>query len=541
MATESISEQQLPSYIETLLKPEFYSSELSDAQYTVSDCQLLETHISWVILTGRYAYKVKKPVNFGFLDFSTLEKREFYCQEELRLNQRIAPELYIRVLKLTEHQGNWAFNGEGKVVDFVLQMHQFPQTSRFDLLMSENQINFQHIHNTAAMLARFHHSCETAAETSDYGNPAQVFQPVLENFLQIDASVLEQNSRACLKAIQHWSETTFNNLISLLKQRKAEGFIRECHGDLHLSNLAWLNDQALAYDCLEFNSDLRWIDVISDIAFLVMDCQRCQKNELAQALLNNYLEYTGDYTGLKILSFYLCYRAVVMTKVEFLRLQQLPSSHPDYPQFSQDFNRYLQLAHQYTQRRPVALMINHGLSASGKTTISRELAYHLPAIKISSDIERKRLAGLWPEWIKQGSNNENHLLYSQSIDQQTYNQLLTQAEIILNAGYSVIVDATFLNIEFRSKFYSLALENRLPFIILNYKVPNHLLRERIQGRNQGVSDADLQVLEKQISLFQPLKDYEQEHKLDIETQKLVDTKQLSVKVFRLIMNFKSSK
>lgn len=521
-----MSPSHLPKHIQALLSADFY-------EHTVSKCSLLETHISWVILTGKYAYKIKKPVNFGFLNFETLDKRKFYCNEELRLNKRIASELYIEVLAVKEKKGTFSFSGNGEVVDYVLKMHQFPQQSRFDKLLDKHQLNERHLGKTAEMLAWFHHQCETAQKKSPYGTALQVHQPVLDNFQQIDYSSLDDSIRNRLDVIRTWSETTFRNLQGEFQERKQKGFVRECHGDLHLSNLAWLDNQPLAFDCLEFNAELRWIDVISDIAFLIMDLHRCQQFELAQFLLHRYLEYSGDYNSLNLLAYYLCYRAVVMTKVESLRLSQINQQHSDFKATKENFSTYLQLAEKYTQTNKPMLMICHGLSASGKSTISEKLLQRLPAIKISSDIERKRLVGSWPIW-SQGSQKPTEVseqkLYSSNMNQRVYEHLMHLAKMITGAGYNVIVDATFLKAENRSYFFNFAQQNRLKFLILNFKVPFDILRQRIVLRKQEISDADLVVLEKQIKQYQPLQSDEEPFCVNVGAQNQIDINQLSHKI-----------
>jgi len=518
-------QEHYPALIQALMQPSFYPHE-------VSECQLLETHISWVILTGLYAYKVKKPVNFGFLDFSTLKKRRFYCQEELRLNQRIASTLYISVLTISKKQQQFLFNNVENPCEYVLQMHQFPQQVRFDLLMDRGLIQIGHMKKTAALMAQFHDQGVDAQNHNDYGSPLHVYQPMLENFEQLKIESHDSPVKAKLKTLANWCESTFHHLQTVLFERKQQCFIRECHGDLHLSNLAWLDESPLAFDCLEFNPDLRWIDVMSDIAFLVMDLQRCQpdnqENNLSHYFLNEYLEYRGDYKGLKVLKFYLCYRAIVMAKVEFLRIQQLTSKQKEYQQSQKNFDTYLSLANQYTQAEKPCLIITYGLSASGKSTLTTQLLQQLEAVRIRSDIERKRLCGLWPKWAVAGANKKN--IYTQEMNQQTHERLLTLADSIIDAAYTVIVDATFLNQKYRKYFNNLAKTKQIPFVILSFTASIKTLRERIHNRKTSISDADLSVLEKQISELQPLSVEESAHSIRIDTEQKVDIKLLAKQI-----------
>ena len=496
--------------IEAMLRPDFYD-------YPVDQCQLIETHISWVILTGKYAYKIKKPVDFGFLDFSTLEKRHYCCQEELRLNGRSTSSLYLNVLAITRDNNHLTLEGTGEPVEYAIKMAQFPQQAQFDRLLASGELQPWHIDQTAQMLAHFHQQIAVTNSQSSYGTPEAVNYPVLENFMQIREQDVDQHSLDILSQIEQWSQSSYVQLLDEFSRRKTQGFIRECHGDLHLPNLAWVEGEPVAFDCIEFNPNLRWIDVMNDTAFLVMDLQQRKQPLLARRFLNTYLEYSGDYAGLKVLRFYLCYRAVVRAKIAALRLQQAGIEAQERDSISREFTDYLQLAWSYTQSLPPKLIITRGVSASGKSTVSQQLLENLPAIRIRSDIERKRLSGLWPESQHEEKLQQN--IYSAEITLQTYDILLQQAAKILDAGYTVIVDATFLKPQQRQLFQQLAADKQAAFVILELAALPETLRQRIQSRKTDISDADLRVLEQQLSQYQPLSQEEIAAAVEINTEK----------------------
>lgn len=301
--------------ISSLLSAEIYP-------HPVNQLRLIETHISWVILTGPYAYKIKKPVNLGFLDFSSLEQRKLYCEEELRLNKRTAPSIYLGVVPITGSTTQPQLDGKGEAIEYAVKMRQFPQDAQLDHLLEQGGLKAAHMDAFARLVADFHQQVAVAGADDNYGEPDQVMQPVEENFEQIGQHQLTSQQQQLLDELHAWSTTEYQRLETQLAQRKQQGFIRECHGDMHLRNLAWIDEQAVAFDGIEFNANLRWIDVISEVAFLVMDLQDRNQPELAQRFLNAYLEITGDYAGLSLLPFYLVYRALVRAKVAAIRAGQ---------------------------------------------------------------------------------------------------------------------------------------------------------------------------------------------------------------------------
>lgn len=503
--------------IKAMLEPTWYD-------HPVEHCRLIETHISWVILTGEYAYKVKKPLDLGFLDFSTLEKRHFYCEEEVRLNKRLAPSVYLGVSTITGTSLQPKLGGEGEPIEYAVKMREFPQNAQLDRMLADNRLQPEHIDAFARLVADFHRQAATATAETTFGDLEHVWQPVAENFAQIREKITHSDALETLAALEQWSSESFTNLSHLLQRRKEEGFIRECHGDMHLRNLAWIDNGPVAFDGIEFNPNLRWIDVMSEVAFLVMDLHFRGEAALAQRFLNTYLEHSGDYAGLDLIRFYLVYRALVRAKVAAIRLAQAGLAEPELAAIEREFTQYLALASNYTRESSPLLLLTRGLSGSGKTTITQPLLEHLPAVRIRSDIERKRLYGLRAEQSGHAAPSEG--IYSAEATARTYQQLLMLAEEILNAGYNVIVDATFLSRNQREPFRRLAAEIHSGFVLLDLTAPSSILRKRLTQRKGDASDADLAVLAHQLESYAPLDEDERQETISIDTSQHVDTEAL---------------
>lgn len=506
--------------ISNMLRPEVYD-------HPVNDIRLIETHISWVILTGKYAYKIKKPVDFGFLDFSTLEKRHYCCNQELRLNRRLAPEIYIGVVNVTGNADEPRISGSGDAFEYAIKMTQFPQSAQLDNMLAAGKLKTEHMDAVARMTADFHQRIEVADDTVEFGNNTRLYYPVEENFRQIGEHMDTTAFHDKLEALRLWSEEEFNRLQNTFAGRKRDGFVRECHGDMHLRNMLWLNGKPMAFDCIEFNAALRWNDVISEVAFLVMDLQDRQQTVLANRFLNSYLEYTGDYTGLAVLPFYLTYRAMVRAKVCALRLEQGTISNDEKQQTQAEFESYLELAATYTQQAAPRLVIMRGLSGSGKSTVSQQLLDRLGAIRVRSDVERKRLYHVSSRHSKDEIDSG---LYSAQASQRTYEKLIELCSHIITAGFSVIVDAAFLKHQQRQPFQLLAESLGVRYNILEVTAPPDTLRQRILARKHDVSDADLAVLEHQLSNWQALHDGELISAITVNTAEPLDMDKLIEKI-----------
>lgn len=499
--------------------------------HPVSNIKLIETHISWVLLTGDYAYKIKKPVNFGFLDFSSLEKRRQFCEQEVLLNKRLAPGIYLDVVAIAGTPENPVISTKDKkgAFEFAVKMVQFPQSAQLDNRLAAGELKLDDMDAIAHMVADFHRSIPVAK--SPYGDKEMICRPVEENFGHIDDLPLSKLNRSLLESLRKWSANECEKLAPVFKQRKRDGFIRECHGDMHLRNLVWLEDKPMAFDCIEFNPELRWIDVLSEVAFLVMDLQDRQQKQLANRFLNTYLEDTGDYLGLVVLPFYLCYRAMVRAKVDALRLAQNSIQPDERVQSFKEFESYLQLANSYTKASAPKLIIMRGMSASGKSTVSQQVLDELGAIRIRSDVERKRLFEV-PKTAST-SNGIEAGIYSVQASEQTYAKLAELATGVIRAGYTVIVDAAFLKYEQREAFQELAGKLNVSYIIMEVTASADVLRQRIKDRKNDVSDADLGVLEHQLQNWQPLQENEIKHAISVNTEHLLEVAVLLDKIKNL--------
>ena len=499
----------LPPLIQALHRPACYG-------HPVRDIRLVETHISWILLTGPYAYKIKKPLNLGFLDFSTLEKRRFFCQEELRLNRRLAPLLYLEVVSITGSPASPVLHGTGETIEYAVKMVQFPEQARLDRMLARGELRPEHVDLLAQELAEFHGRAAVAGSDKSFGDPEHVLEPVRQNFTQIRPRI-EAMDQVQLRRLEIWSEMSFDELRKIFESRKRDGFVRECHGDAHLANMVWLEDRVTLFDCLEFNDNLRWIDVMSELAFLVMDLDDRGRPDLARRALNSYLEHTGDYTGLAVFRFYQVYRALVRAKVACIRSSQSGLSEDDNRKVREEYLGYAHLAERYTQPPPAALIITNGLSGSGKTWLSQQLLESLDAIRVRSDIERKRLHGLAPG-ERSGSGIDSGI-YTADANQRTYARLAKLALAILRAGHTVIVDAAFLKHSQRDQLRTVAKEMHVPFVILDIEAPENTLRERLRLRDRQqheVSEAGLAVLQHQLATREPLADDEQRHALTLD-------------------------
>ena len=497
--------------IEGLLNPDFYD-------HPVVRVELVETHISWVFLAGDFAYKVKKPVNFGFLDFSTLQKRQHFCEEELRLNRRIAPQLYLAVVAFGGDPENPTLNAT-PVLDYAVKMKRFPQDAQLDRMLAAGQLTADHMDQFAVYIAAIHQRIAAAEAKMPYGSPQAVIEPVLQNFRQIRSLLSDQSMLKQLDQLEDWSRALYVRLMDLLTQRKATGLVRECHGDVHLGNMAWFNDEPLLFDCIEFNANLHWIDTMNDIAFLIMDLDDRGERVLAWRFLNGYLRKTGDYTGLPLLAFYKVYRALVRAKVICLRLSQSGLSREERDLDRKLLSSYLALAGSYTADQQPLLIITHGFSGSGKTSFVTQLAPLCGAVSIHSDLERKRLHQLAAE-----ENSHSPVaggIYSVSAGLETYARLYALAEVQLRAGISVIVDATFIKKAARDQFIQLAKSHLVPLLILDFPLAEHQLEKRLEARaNQGgsVSEATAEVLAYQLAHEDPLSGVELEKLITVYPQ-----------------------
>ena len=480
----------VPPLIAAMMEPQRYP-------HAVADVELIETHISWVLLAGEFAYKIKKPVSLGFLDFSTLEARRHFCEEELRLNRRTAAQIYLEVVPICGSAAEPALGDTGTPIEYVLKMRRFEQGALFDAIARGGGLTEDLIERLAVMIATFHAQVP-AAVAGEHGTSTNVRVPALQNFDQLAQIPQSAEMIARLAALRAWTANEARRLDDVFAQRKAAGRIRECHGDLHLGNLALIDGEPVAFDCIEFNAELRWIDVFSEIAFLMMDLFDRGCDALAWCLLNAYLTETGDYEGIAVLRFYLVYRALVRAKVALLHARQLAAGASRGGEEAA-FAHHVRLAETLAAPRPGGLILMHGLSASGKSHLSKQLAMRLGALRVRSDVERKRLAGLTKNARSDSAPGGG--LYADAPSQQTYARLAAVAAQTLQAGWRVIVDAASLRAVQRERLRDVARAAGVPFVLVSIQPPLEVLRDRLARRvaeGQSVSEADGGVLAHQL-------------------------------------------
>jgi hypothetical protein len=484
--------------------------------HAVGRVELLQTHISCILLAGDYAYKIKKPVSLGFLDFGTLAARRRYCEEELRLNRRTAPALYLDVLAIGGSAAAPVLGG-GAAIEYALRMRRFGQDALLDRMARRGALAPRHIDALALGLAAFHARIERAGAGAEYGSPQRILAPALQNFEQMLPLAAAKADSALLARLRDWSAREYAALAAAFAARKRDGWVRECHGDLHLGNIALLGGVPTPFDGIEFNPDFRWIDVMNEIAFLVMDLLDHGLPRLAFRFLNAYLECTGDYAGVRVLRFYLVYRALVRAKVSGMRAHQAGTAARESRAAQREYRRQLRLAERLATPAHAALVIMHGLSGSGKTTIAQELAEALGALRLRSDVERKRLHGLGAQ-ARSGSAPDAGL-YAPEASRRTYARLAELARALLAAGYPVIVDAAFLKREQRERFAALARAAGARFLIASCAAAPATLRARLAARERearDASEAGLAVLERQFAAAEPLAPEEAAHALIID-------------------------
>jgi aminoglycoside phosphotransferase family enzyme/predicted kinase len=505
--------------IEGLLSPSAYPHE-------VGQVQLVETHISWVFLTGEYAYKIKKPVDFGFLDFSTLAKRRHYCEEEVRLNRVWAPDLYVDVVPITVIDGNPRIAGTGTPIEYSVRMRQFEYDDRLDRQLVLGELGAEDMSELATEIATQHLNARRLEASERLLRVTK--QQILDNYESLAGEV----PVAFLAAQQRWMERKLSDYAPVMEERSKEGYFRECHGDLKLANIVRLPEGIRAFDCIEFNRDLREVDVVADYAFLTMDLRVRGAADLASVFLNRYLEITGDYSGACLLPIYEVYRSLVRAKILGIKLRESGIAETAASD-RRAMRRYCALARALTvQRRPILVAMS-GFSGSGKSWLSKRLIPGLPAIRLRSDLERKRLAGLGPAADSKSGIASG--LYDRATTSAVYDYLLEIAGKLLRADLNVIVDASFLGAAHRRLARRAAEDSGAGYVLLKTIAAETELRKRLRDRAGGedVSEADTVVLDHQLQSAEPLAADEMGVTITVDTEAKIDFPQLNAEIRRI--------
>ncbi|MBD3648860.1 MAG: AAA family ATPase, partial [Pseudomonadales bacterium] len=478
-----------------------------------SDIQLVETHISWIVLADDHVYKLKKPVDLGFVDFSTLPRRKHFCEEELRLNRRAAPDIYLDIIPISGSETAPAIGDDSAPFAYALRMRRFDQDGILDNLARRGELDADVTSKLAAAIANFHKSIDGEATSFPFDDVVEHnWKPVETVLNRLNSLVASNDERKALDRLRRWCTDEWERLRDTFRLRLDQGFVRECHGDLHLANILYERDRCIPFDCLEFDPGLRWIDTASDLAFTVMDLDAHGLHEHSRQLLVEYLEHTGDYELLDLLRYYLVYRALVRAMVDAIRSTQ-DESHAR--ELHRECDNYLQMALEYTEPGRTALVMMCGFSGTGKTTIARHLATRINAIQIRSDVERKRLFGVG---LQESSHDHNIDIYTEAADKRTFAYLEKLAENICRSHYPVLVDATFIDIDVRRQFESLADRLGIPWSIVFCDASPDTVAERLQQRRGDASEAGIRQYESQREAFCEFDSREAQHVITVDTE-----------------------
>jgi uncharacterized protein len=488
--------------VELLLGPEVYP-------HPVGELQLLETHISWVLLTGEIAYKIKKPCKFSFVDYSTLELRHEFCLRELEYNRRLAAEIYLDVVPIFVTEDGALRIGEsidggnvsGVPIEYAVKMKQFPQEAILTSRIEHHELTPESIEKFGGDVASFHDSVESVNPKLECVQLTHIRQDAIDNIILLKEALPKRSSlQPLLETLKTWTEDEFARRESVFQKRLDNGYVRRCHGDMHLNNLVQIDSKVMAFDCIEFNEEFQWIDVLSDLAFPMMDFLAKERPDLAWRLLNAYLEAREDWYGLEVFRFYAVYRAMVRAKVTWLdQSKHIPKSKDiGMPEETGPWEQYIHTAMRLAFPEPCRLAITYGLSGSGKSSQALSYVTKHGGLRVRSDIERRRMA----------KELESEVSYSMASRERVYKRLYIFAKLLLGWNYSTAVDATFLKLEMRQKFQALASSIQVPMDIIACEVSVEELERRILLRSGDPSEATLDVLHRQFAEIDELTEAE---------------------------------
>lgn len=500
----------LPPALHALLTPAAYP-------HPVDSIELVQTHISWVLLTGRFAYKIKRPVRYDFVDLRSALHRAFLCREELRLNRRFAPELYLDVCDITSDAGEAKIAGSGEVIEHAVRMVQFARADELDRLLAAGRVETSALEAFGRSLAGIHARLPAVPADAPWGRAAQVREILLENLAQCARASAPYGDPGRLDALQRTMCDRLERAMPRFELRRAAGRVRECHGDLHADNVVMQGGRLLAFDCLEFSEAFRWIDVADEIAFLRADLGVLGYPAHAHAFLGGYLAESGDYGACGVLDVYGAHRALVRAKVTALALPALSSPVERDAELGR-LEAYVGAARAALEPARPVLVLMQGYSGSGKTWLARRLAPVLRAIHLRSDVERKRLAGL-PE-LGRSDSPAGRGLYAPEASARTYEHLAGCAEQVLEGGLTAIVDATFGRREERARFRELAGRLGVRLHLVSCRAAPDVLRRRVGARlarAEDASEADLGIVQWQEAHAEPLADDEGLDVIEVDT------------------------
>jgi aminoglycoside phosphotransferase family enzyme/predicted kinase len=501
------ADQEIPEIIKQLLHAEAYPHPVTEP------IRLEQTHISYLLLTGKWAYKIKKPLDLGFLNFTSLQKRKYFCEEELKRNRHFAPELYREVLPVvSNHAGKLRLGKQGQVaVEYALKMQEFPQDTLFRAMLDAKTLELHHLRDLGRRLASWHLDASTSAEIQAYGSVEATREVVEDNFSATKKFIGSVQTSEQFEQTRNFQLKFLDEQAKRFRKRQSEGWIRECHGDLHLNNVCWFPDKALLFDCIEFNQEFRCIDVIYDAAFMVMDLEFRNRRDLAFSFFNAWVEHSGDYEGAAMLAFYAGLRASVRAKVKSFLLNDPHLPQEKKKSLQEQTARFYQLAWEYSRPKPVLCWVVSGFSGSGKSTVASWLAQQIGAIHIRSDAVRKQMSGIALD------QRGDDLLYSQENTERTYDRMLQLLDDLSSQGLSVVLDATFGKQEFRAKLSNWSVQKNVVLKFVQCSAPESVLIQRLRNRKHDVSDATEDLLPIQQRSFEPVTTAEQLSLISLDT------------------------
>jgi len=506
-------------FVEQLKNPKIYDEKIDSVKF-------LQTHISYVSLTGKHAYKIKKPVDFGFLDFSTLEKRKKFCQKEITLNKRLCPEIYETVVPITEENGKIKINGSGKVIDYAVKMKEFPQDNLMNKLLQKGEIDEEEISKIVDALNDFYKSEKSTDEIKEFGRIKTIKENTDENFDQTKSKIGVTIDKEKYNKIKKTTNKFLEEKDDVFKKRIKNDFIKDCHGDLHTGNIVIKNNEICVFDCIEFNERFRYGDVASDIGFLAMDLDFQGSPYLSSYMIKKYVEKSGDHGIYDVLNFYKSYRAYVRGKVTGFRLDDPDIDENEKKNITKTAHKYFDLSYYYTllmkyfldeKEKPI-LFITSGLPGTGKTTIANKVSVDYCAKKVSTDEVRKEMRGIGK--YEQHHDPYNTGLYSPEKMKETYERVIEKGEEQLINRKNVVLDATFKTIELTKKARDIADKTGSSFLILNTVCPEEIVKKYLKKRvrKKSISDGRWEIYVKQKEEFEQIKKDEPSLVIDISNK-----------------------
>ena len=505
---------EFSSLVATLQNPQIYPEK-------PAEIELVQTHISAIFFAGEHVYKIKKPVNLGFLDFTSLEKRKYYCQQEVDLNRRLAKEVYLGVVEVRSHQGQISIGeGPGKVVEYAVKMKRLPQDCMMDQWLAKRAVTPKIVERIAAKIAHFHALAATSPEISKFGNIQTIRGNLEENFYQTEKYVGRALTSNLYEEIMEATRRFMDSYTPLFHKRIADGMIRDCHGDLRLQHIC-MGEEIIIFDCIEFNHRFRYSDVVADLAFLLMDLDYHKQPLISADLASHYLTISRDWPLYLLLDFYKSYRAYVRAKVTSFRLDDPNISTETRSSTLKEARRYYLLSHYYAKRmNHLLLVVTGGWIGTGKSTIARALAEALGWEWLRTDVLRKELAQVSP--LEHRFEEFHQGVYSPDFSQKTYQNLFERARNHLESGKSVILDASFKKQADRQMARDLARNTQADFLLIECQCSDEEIKRRLARRaweKSEPSDGRWELLAEQKKDYDPVEGFDPDLIIFLNTER----------------------